>query len=50
MLTERQRAERNGYVREHRSFNRIWKKRDRAEPDIPGKILDRDKLNRGNKR
>jgi len=37
-------------VRAHRSFNRIWKERDSAEPDILGKILDRDNLNRAYKR
>ena len=43
-------AERKGYVRAHRSFNRIWKERDRAEPDILGKILEKDNLNRAYKR
>ena len=37
--SQRDSAERKGYVRAHRSFNRIWKERDSAEPDIPGKIL-----------
>jgi RNA-directed DNA polymerase len=37
-------------VRAHRSFNRIWKERDSAEPDILGKILDKDNLNRTYKR
>ena len=47
---QRDSAERKGYVRAHRSFNRIWKKRDSAEPDILGKILEKDNLNRAYKR
>ena len=43
-------AERKRYVRAHRSFNRIWKERDSAEPDILGKILEKDNLNRAFKR
>ena len=39
--SQRDSAERKGYVRAHRSFNRIWKERDSAEPDLLGKILDR---------
>ena len=30
--SQRDSAERKGYVRAHRSFNRIWKERDSAEP------------------
>ena len=48
--SQRDSAERKGYVRAHRSFNRIWKERDSAEPDILGKILDRDNINRAYKR
>ena len=48
--SQRDSAEREGYVRAHRSFNRIWKERDSAEPDILGKILDKDNLNRAFKR
>lgn len=48
--SQRDSAERKGYVRAHRSFNRIWKERDSAEPDILGKILGRDNLNRAYKR
>ena len=48
--SQRNSAERKGYVRAHRSFNRIWKERDSAEPDILGKILDKDNLNRAYKR
>ena len=43
-------AERKEYVRAHRSFNRIWKERDSADPDILGKILEKDNLNRAFKR
>ena len=31
--SQRDSAERKGYVRAHRSFNRIWKERDSAEPE-----------------
>lgn len=48
--SQRDSAERKGYVRAHRSFNRIWKVRDSAEPDILSKILDKDNLNRAYKR
>ena len=48
--SQRNSAERKRYVRAHRSFNRIWKERDSAEPDILGKILDKDNLNRAYKR
>ena len=48
--SQRDGAERKGYVRAHRSFNRIWKERDSAEPDILGKILDKGNLNRAYKR
>ena len=37
-------------MRAHRSFNRIWKERDSAEPDILSKILYKDNLNRAYKR
>ena len=40
--SQRDSAEREGYVREHRSFNRIWKERDSAEPDIQS-WLEEDK-------
>ena len=48
--SQRDSAEHKGYVRAHRSFNRIWKERDSAQPDLLGKILDRDNLNRAFKR
>ena len=43
-------AEHKRYVRAHRSFNRIWKERDSAEPVILGRILAKDNLNRAYKR
>ena len=43
-------AEHKRYVRAHRSFNRRWKERDSAEPDILGRILAKDNLNRAYKR
>ena len=48
--SQRDSAEHKGYVRAHRSFNRIWKERDSAEPDLLGKILEKDNLNRAYKR
>ena len=48
--SQRDSAERKGYVRAHRSFNWIWKERDSAELDILGKILNKDNLNRAYKR
>ncbi|CUP74419.1 group II intron reverse transcriptase/maturase [Enterocloster clostridioformis] len=48
--SQRESAERKGYVRAHRSFNRIWKERDSAEPDILSKILNKENLNRAYKR
>ena len=43
-------AEHEGYVRARRSFNRIWKERDSAQPELLEKILDKDNLNRAYKR
>ena len=48
--SQRDSAEHKGYVRAHRSFNRIWKERDSAQPDLLEKILNRDNLNRAFKR
>lgn len=48
--SQRDSAERKGYVRAHRSFNRIWKERDSAEPDILSKILNKENLDRAYKR
>ena len=47
---QRDSAERKGYVRAHRSFNRIWKERDSAEPKLLEAILYKDNLNRAYKR
>ena len=43
-------AEHKRYVRAHRSFNRIWKERDSAQPELLERILDRENLNRAFKR
>ena len=37
-------------MRAHRSFNRIWKERDSAQPELLEKILDKDNFNRAFKR
>ena len=37
-------------MRAHRSFRRIWKERDSAQPELLEKILDKDNLNRAYKR
>ena len=37
-------------MRAHRSFNRIWKERDSAQPDLLEKILEKGNLNRAFKR
>ena len=37
-------------VRAHRSFRRIWKERDSAQPELLEKILNKDNLNRAFKR
>ena len=47
---QRDSAEREGYVRAHRSFRRIWKERDSAQPELLEEILERDNLNRAFKR
>lgn len=43
-------AEHEGYVRARRSFNRIWKERVSAQPELLEKILNKDNLNRAFKR
>jgi RNA-directed DNA polymerase len=48
--SQRNSPEGKKYVRAHRSFNRIWKKRDSAQPDLLDRILDKDNLNRAYKR
>ncbi len=41
--SQRNSAEHKRYVRAHRTFNRIWKERDSAQPELLEKILDRKK-------
>ena len=48
--SQRDSAKREGYVRAHRSFRRIWKERDSAQPELLEKILNKDNLNRAFKR
>ena len=48
--SQRDSAERKGYVRAYRSFNRIWKERDNAQPNLLEEILDKGNLNRAFKR
>ena len=47
--SQRDSAEREG-VRAHRSFRRIWKERDSAQPELLEEILEKDNLNRAFKR
>ncbi len=42
--SQRDSAEREGYVRAHRSFRRIWKERDSAQPELLEKILNKGQL------
>ena len=48
--SQRDSAEREGYVRAHRSFRRIWKERDSAQPEVLEKILEKGNLKRAFKR
>ena len=48
--SQRDSAEHEGYVKASRSFNRIWKERDSAQPKLLEKILHKDNLNRAFKR
>ena len=48
--SQRDSAEREGYVRAHRSFRRIWKERDSAQPELLEEILNKGNLNRAFKR
>ena len=48
--SQRDSAEREGYVRAHRSFRRIWKERDSAQPELLEEILENGNLNRAFKR
>ena len=43
-------AEHEGYAEVRRSFRRIWKERDSAQPELLEKVLDRNNLNRAFKR
>ena len=47
---QRDSAEHEGYAEARRSFNRIWKERDSAQPDLLEKILYKDNFNRAYKR
>lgn len=43
-------AEHESYAEVRRSFRRIWKERDSAQPELLEKVLDRNNLNRAFKR
>ncbi len=47
---QRDSAEHKGYAEASRSFNRIWKERDSAQPKLLEAILNKDNLNRAYKR
>ena len=48
--SQRDSAEHEGYAKASRSFNRIWKERDSAQPKLLEVILNKDNLNRAYKR
>ena len=48
--SQRDSAEHEGHAKARKSFNRIWKERDSAEPELLEKILDRENLNKAYKR
>ena len=48
--SQRDSAEHEGYAKVSRSFNRIWKERDSAQPRLLETILHKDNLNRAYKR
>ena len=48
--SQRGSAEHEGYAKASRSFNRIWKERDSAQPKLLEAILYKDNLNRAYKR
>ena len=48
--SQRDNAEHEGYAKASRSFNRIWKERDSAQPKLLEAILYKDNLNRAYKR
>ena len=47
---QRDSAEHEEQAEAHRSFRRIWKERDSAQPELLEEILDKDNLNRAYKR
>ena len=47
---QRDSAEHEGYAEASRSFNRIWKERDSAQPKLLEAILHKDNFNRAYKR
>ena len=48
--SQRENVEHKGYVKASRSFNRIWKERDSAQPRLLEAILYKDNFNRAYKR
>ena len=48
--SQRDSAEHEGYAKASRSFHRIWKERDSAQPELLEAILYKDNLNRAYKR
>ena len=48
--SQRNSAEHEGYAKASRSFNRIWKERDSAQPKLLEAILNKDNFNRAYKR
>ena len=48
--SQRDSAEHEGYAKASRSFNRIWKERDSAQPRLLEEVLYKDNLNRAYKR
>ncbi len=48
--SQRDSAEHEGYAKASRSFNRIWKERDSAQPKLLEAILQKDNFNRAYKR
>ena len=48
--SQRDSAEHEGYAKARRSFNRIWKERDSAQPKLLEAILYKDNFNRAYKR
>ena len=48
--SQRDSAEHEGYAKASRTFNRIWKERDSAQPKLLEAILNKDNFNRAYKR